>query len=83
KMFKSNLSKEEVGILTANITKTLQEMNERAENAKKNGKIEGKTEEKIGVAKKAIAKGLDDETISDLTELTIEEIQSIRKSLAS
>ncbi|MEG1637297.1 MAG: Rpn family recombination-promoting nuclease/putative transposase, partial [Cellulosilyticaceae bacterium] len=50
KMFKSNLSKEEVGILTANITKTLQEMNERAENAKKNGKIEGKTEEKIGVA---------------------------------
>ena len=42
---------------------------------------EGKKEEKIQVAHKAIAKGFDDETIHDLTGLTIEQIQKLRKAL--
>ncbi|MEG0153645.1 MAG: hypothetical protein RR744_10835 [Cellulosilyticaceae bacterium] len=49
--------------MTANITKTLYEKKRKA----------------VAIAKKAIAKGLDDETIVHLTELTIEEIQNLRK----
>ena len=64
--------------MTANITITLQEEKEQA---KKVGLEEGEKRKAIAIANKAIAKGLDDETIIELTELTIEEIQSLRKSL--
>ena len=40
---------------------------------------EGKKEKAIEIAKKAILKGMDNETIRDLTDLSIEEIDLIRK----
>ncbi len=43
------------------------------------GKDEGKKEKAIEIAKKAILKGMDNDTIKDLTDLTIEEIETIRR----
>lgn len=46
------------------------------------GKIlinEGKKEKAVEVAKKAISKGMDNETIKDLTDLSIDDIELIRK----
>ena len=40
---------------------------------------EGKKEKAIEIAKKAILKGMDNETIQDLTDLSIEDIELIRK----
>ncbi|KGJ47986.1 hypothetical protein KD33_17485 [Clostridium sp. NCR] len=40
---------------------------------------EGKKEKAIEISKKAILKGMDNETIRDLTDLSIEEIDLIRK----
>ena len=40
---------------------------------------EGKKEKAIVIAKKAILKGMDNETIQDLTDLSIEDIELIRK----
>ena len=40
---------------------------------------EGKKEKAIEIAKKAILKGMDNETIQDLTDLSIEDIEFIRK----
>lgn len=47
----------------------------------KEGKLEGKQENSIEIAKRAIKKGMSDELISELTELTIEQIQIIRKAI--
>jgi len=46
--------------------------------AEKRGEQKGKTEEKIEMAKKAINKGFDNETISELTDLTVEQIEALR-----
>ena len=43
------------------------------------GKAEGKTEGKLEIARKMFAKGMDKETIADLTGLLIEEIERIEK----
>lgn len=40
---------------------------------------EGKKEKAIETSKKAILKGMDNETIRDLTDLSIDEIELIRK----
>ncbi len=45
-------------------------------------KNEGKKEKAIETAKIAIKKGMDNETIKDLTGLTIEEIELIKKVMA-
>lgn len=45
------------------------------------GKDEGKKEKTIEVVKKAIKKGMDNETIKELTDLDIDEIELIRKVL--
>ncbi|OCB00094.1 hypothetical protein [Clostridium beijerinckii] len=45
------------------------------------GKLEGKQENSIEIAKRAIKKGMSDELISELTELSIEQIQIIRKTI--
>ena len=42
------------------------------------GKEVGEKKKAIEIAKKAILKGMDNETIRDLTDLTIEEIETIR-----
>jgi predicted transposase/invertase (TIGR01784 family) len=42
---------------------------------------EGRLEGKIEIVKKAILKGFDDEEIQELTDLSIERIADIRKSL--
>ena len=42
---------------------------------------EGKKEKAIEIAKKAILKGMDNETIQDLTDLSIEDIELIRKEI--
>ena len=43
---------------------------------------QGEKKKSIEIAKKGILKGLDNETIMDLTELSIEEIELIRKELS-
>lgn len=45
------------------------------------GKNEGKKEKTLEIVKKAIKKGLDNETIKELTDLDIEEIELIREVL--
>ncbi|MBV7271493.1 hypothetical protein I6U48_00985 [Clostridium sp. PL3] len=45
------------------------------------GKDEGKKEKTIEIVKKAIKKGMDNETIKELTDLDIDEIELIRKVL--
>lgn len=47
------------------------------------GKLEGKQENAIEIAKRAIKKGMNDELISKLTELSIEQIEVIRKTIES
>ena len=47
----------------------------------KKGFEEGKQEKAIEIAKRAIKKGMSDELISKLTELPIEQIEIIRKSI--
>ena len=42
---------------------------------------EGKLENAIDTAKRAIKKGMSDELISELTELPIEQIEIIRKAI--
>ena len=42
------------------------------------GKEEGKKEKVIEIAKKVILKGMDNDTIKDLTDLSIDEIEAIR-----
>lgn len=43
---------------------------------------QGEKKKSIEIAKKGILKGLDNETIMDLTELSIEEIELIRKEIS-
>lgn len=45
------------------------------------GKDEGKKEKTLEIVKKAIKKGLDNQTIKELTDLDIEEIELIREVL--
>ena len=45
------------------------------------GKDEGKKEKTIEIVKRAIKKGMDNETIKELTDLDIDEIELIRKVL--
>jgi predicted transposase/invertase (TIGR01784 family) len=45
------------------------------------GKVEGKQERSIEVAKNAIKKGFDNETIAELTNLSIQEIEKLRKEI--
>lgn len=45
------------------------------------GKVEGKEENAIETAKRAIKKGMNDELISELTELSIEQIEIIKKAI--
>ncbi|PRR78841.1 hypothetical protein CLLU_35920 [Clostridium luticellarii] len=45
------------------------------------GKDEGKKEKTIEIVKRAIKKGMDNETIKKLTDLDIDEIELIRKVL--
>ena len=47
----------------------------------KKGLEEGKQEKTIEITKKAIEKSMSDELISKLTELPIEQIEIIRKSI--
>jgi len=47
------------------------------------GKSEGKTEAALEFASKSIAKGFDNETISELTGLDTKEIEKIRENLQS
>lgn len=47
------------------------------------GKSEGKQENTIEIAKRAIKKGMSNEVISELTELSIEDIDIIRKAISS
>ena len=49
----------------------------------KEGKLEGKQENAIETAKRAIKKGMSNELISELTELPIEQIEIIRKAIKS
>ncbi len=42
------------------------------------GKEAGEKKKAIEIAKKAILKGMDNETIKELTDLTIEEIETIK-----
>jgi predicted transposase/invertase (TIGR01784 family) len=49
--------------------------------AEKKGKIEGKIEREIEIAKNMIKKGFDDETIAEVTGLTIEQIQALREEM--
>lgn len=46
--------------------------------SKEEGKKEGRKEEKLATAQKAILKGYDNQTISDLTGLSLEEIEKLR-----
>ena len=48
----------------------------------KQGIKQGEKKKSIEIAKKGILKGLDNETIMDLTELSIEEIELIRKEMS-
>lgn len=45
------------------------------------GKDEGKKEKAIEIVKKAIKSGMDNETIKELTDLDVNEIELIRKVL--
>ncbi len=45
------------------------------------GKSEGKQENAIETAKRAIKKGMSNDVISELTELSIEDIEIIRKAI--
>lgn len=45
------------------------------------GKDKGKKEKTIEIVKRAIKKGMDNETIKELTDLDIDEIELIRKVL--
>ncbi|MCH3964506.1 MAG: hypothetical protein LKE46_09520 [Clostridium sp.] len=45
------------------------------------GKDEGKKEKTIEIIKRAIKKGMDNETIKELADLNIDEIELIRKVL--
>jgi predicted transposase/invertase (TIGR01784 family) len=47
----------------------------------KEGKIEGKVDEKIEIAKNLIVLGLDDTTILKATGLTLEQIEELRKEM--
>ena len=51
------------------------------EAAEERGKEQGSKENAIENAKNAIALGLDDETISKITGLSIKEIESLRKEV--
>jgi len=46
-----------------------------------NAKIKGAQEKQIAMAKKAIIKGLDNETIADLTDLTVEQVEQLRREI--
>ncbi|OOM13976.1 hypothetical protein [Clostridium saccharobutylicum] len=47
------------------------------------GKLEGKQENAMEVAKRAIRNGISNELISKLTELSIDQIEVIRKTIKS
>lgn len=47
------------------------------------GKSEGKQENSIEIAKRAIKKGMSNEVISELTDLSIEKIEIIRKAISN
>ncbi|MEG1149655.1 MAG: transposase, partial [Niameybacter sp.] len=65
-----------------NITITLQEEKEQAKKVGlEQGLEQGEKRKALEVAKTAIAKGLDDETISELTGIPIEEIKMLRNFL--
>lgn len=48
--------------------------------AKEEGKVEGKTEEKIRIVEKMLEKGFDAKLISQITGLDIEKIKSFEKN---
>ncbi|MGL5714618.1 MAG: hypothetical protein ACRCXT_16805, partial [Paraclostridium sp.] len=48
------------------------------EEGKEEGINEGKKDKAIEIAKKAILKGMDNDTIKELTDLSIDEIEAIR-----
>jgi predicted transposase/invertase (TIGR01784 family) len=54
---------------------------DRDREKREEGRLEGEKNKSIEIAKKAILKGYDDEEIQELTELSIERIEEIRKSL--
>ncbi|MHC1682295.1 MAG: hypothetical protein AB6733_05020 [Clostridiaceae bacterium] len=78
--FKDNIekifsaSKGEVLQMTSNISKGLEKL-------KEDGIKEGAKEKAYEVAKKAILKGLDDESISELTGLDLGEIKILRDTI--
>ncbi|HBJ1652508.1 TPA: hypothetical protein LA460_002396 [Clostridium botulinum] len=47
------------------------------------GKSEGKQENTIEIAKRAIKKGMSNDVISELTDLSIEKIEIIRKAISN
>ncbi len=47
------------------------------------GKSEGKQENAIETAKRAIKKGMSNDVISELTDLSIEKIEIIRKAISN
>lgn len=57
-------------------------INEGIEKGLEKGRKEGIEKGKIEVVKKSIQKGLDNETIADITGLTIEKIELIREAIS-
>ncbi|NFG61736.1 hypothetical protein [Clostridium sp. CMCC3677] len=53
------------------------------EKGREKGKSEGKLEKAIETAKIAIKKGMSNEVISELTDLSIEKIEIIRKAISN
>ena len=55
----------------------------RYEEGKQEGKLEGKLEEKRATAKMMLLRGIPLEEIADLTDLSLKEIQQIKRQLSS
>ena len=53
-------------------------LEEKVEQAELKGKIDGKTEEKLEIAKKMLAKGKNAEEVAELTGLSLEKVNSLR-----
>lgn len=65
-------NKEEIDKMTANITRTIEEMKEEA-------KLEGELKGKLEIAKKMLASGMNIQTIVSMTGLKIEEIERLNE----
>ena len=71
------MSKEQYNVYT-NSLMAYWESKGSIDTARDEGKLEGRIEEKVEVAKRAIPLGMTNEQISMLTGLSVEEIQDLR-----